>query len=64
MPHENFVKFLRTQIDELEKTGTTKGAEQVVVKVKRAKGERGPRYRLAGYDKKKFISHLSHFFLD
>lgn len=63
MPHENFVSFLREQIDELEKTGTTKGAEQVVVKIKRSKEDRGPRYRLAGYDKKNFIRMNANSYL-
>ena len=63
MPHENFVNSLRRQLDELEKTGTGKGAEQVVVKVKRAKDERGPRYRLEGYDKKSFIRMNANSYL-
>ncbi|MEZ5359260.1 MAG: aminotransferase class I/II-fold pyridoxal phosphate-dependent enzyme [Candidatus Zixiibacteriota bacterium] len=63
MPSKNFSAFLQGQIDELVQTGTAKGAELVVVKVKKAKDNRGPRFRLDGYEDKNFIRMNSNSYL-
>lgn len=63
MPYSNFVKYLHQQIKDLEQTGTTKGHEQIIVRVKKSKGDFGPRYKLAGFDKKDFIRMNANSYL-
>ncbi len=63
MPYENFSNYLQGQIDEQVKTGTAKGAELVVTKVKKAKENRGPRFRLDGYGDQNFIRMNSNSYL-
>lgn len=54
---------MQGQIDELVQTGTAKGAENVVVKVKKAKDKRGPRFRLDGCGDQNFIRMNSNSYL-
>jgi glycine C-acetyltransferase len=63
MPLTNFTQQLQKEIDELVAAGTAKGAEQVVVKVKKAQGEKGPRFFLEGYGDREFIRMNSNSYL-
>ncbi len=63
MPVENFARYLQEQVDELVKFGITKGDEQVVVKVKKAKDDHGPRFLLDGHGDKEFIRMNSNSYL-
>ncbi len=48
MPSDRLTEVLDRHVTELDSAGTAKGAETVVVGVKRAEGDRGPRFLLAG----------------
>jgi glycine C-acetyltransferase len=50
-------------VEGLEKAGTAKGAETVVVGVKPASGDRGPRFLLAGEGDREFIRMNSNSYL-
>ncbi|MEE9441444.1 MAG: aminotransferase class I/II-fold pyridoxal phosphate-dependent enzyme [candidate division Zixibacteria bacterium] len=63
MPYERFSRYLQTQIDELNATGTAKGKELVVTEVIKADGKRGPRFKLDGYGDKEFIRMNSNSYL-
>lgn len=63
MPVENFARYLQEQVDDLVKSGITKGDEQVVVKVKKAGDGRGPRFLLDGYGEREFIRMNSNSYL-
>ncbi|MCK5127358.1 MAG: aminotransferase class I/II-fold pyridoxal phosphate-dependent enzyme [candidate division Zixibacteria bacterium] len=63
MPYSNFSKFLQEQIDDLKTTGTTKGAELVVVSVKKATNDSGPRFYLDGFKDQEFIRMNSNSYL-
>jgi glycine C-acetyltransferase len=63
MPVENFARFVQEQVDELARSGITKGDEQVVVKVKKARDGRGPRFLLEGYGDREFIRMNSNSYL-
>ncbi|MDZ7780702.1 MAG: aminotransferase class I/II-fold pyridoxal phosphate-dependent enzyme [Gemmatimonadota bacterium] len=54
---------LRAQVDELENAGTAKGAETVVVGVKPARGDHGPRFLLEGEGEREFIRMNSNSYL-
>ena len=63
MPLARFSAFLKKEVDNLKQAGTTKGAEQVVVNVDRAKGKRGPRFFLKGFGRQEFIRMNSNSYL-
>ncbi len=63
MPYERFVGALQQQIDEIRQAGTSKAGEQVIVKVKKAKDDHGPRYRLDGFGKQEFIRMNANSYL-
>jgi len=63
MPLDSFVTQLKSDLADLEKTGTTKGAEQVVTRVIPANGGKGPRFQLSGYDNKEFIRMNANSYL-
>ncbi|MFQ6008981.1 MAG: aminotransferase class I/II-fold pyridoxal phosphate-dependent enzyme [Candidatus Zixiibacteriota bacterium] len=63
MPLTNFTRELQKQIDEIEQAGTAKGAEQVVVRIKKPQGQKGPRFFLDGLGNKEFIRMNSNSYL-
>jgi len=63
MPVEHFARFLQEQVDELMQAGTAKGNEQIVVGVKKARDDRGPRFLLDGYGDRQFIRMNSNSYL-
>ncbi len=63
MPLNNFTADLKKQLDELYRTGTAKGAEQVVIKIQKASGNKGPRFFLKGFGDKEFIRMNSNSYL-
>ncbi|MEW5994162.1 MAG: aminotransferase class I/II-fold pyridoxal phosphate-dependent enzyme [Candidatus Zixiibacteriota bacterium] len=63
MPLSNFARDLQAGIDELNKAGTAKGTEQVVVRVKKSDSPKGPRFFLEGYGDKEFIRMNSNSYL-
>src|SRR5690554_3592458 len=63
MPLERVAKVLDDHVRELEQRGTAKGAESVVTSVVPPKGERGPRFRLAGEGDREFIRMNSNSYL-
>jgi len=63
MPIDRLDTVLRAHLTSLEDAGTAKGAESVVVAVRPAEGERGPRFLLAGEGDKEFIRMNSNSYL-
>lgn len=63
MPLDRISHALDTHVRSLEETGIAKGAEAVVVGVKRAAGARGPRFLLAGQGDREFIRMNSNSYL-
>jgi len=63
LAYERFAASLLKQVEDLKKTGTTKGNEQVVVGVIKPTGEFGFRYFLDGYDNQEFIRMNSNSYL-
>src|SRR3954471_5592345 len=63
MPIEKLVKELEAQLADLDRTGTGKGSEHVVVAVKPAQGGRGPRFLLDGFGERQFIRMNSNSYL-
>jgi glycine C-acetyltransferase len=63
MPADRLRKVLLEHVAGLEEAGTAKGDETVVVGVKRAKGDRGPRFLLKGEGDKEFIRMNSNSYL-
>ncbi len=63
MPLDRLGAVLTAHVDSLEKAGTAKGAEHVVVGVKQAAGERGPRFLLEGQGDKEFIRLNSNSYM-
>ena len=63
MPADRLTTVLKDHVAGLEAAGTAKGAETVVVGVKRAEGERGPRFLLAGEGDKEFMRMNSNSYL-
>jgi glycine C-acetyltransferase len=63
MPNDRLVAVLREQVASLERAGTAKGAEAVVVAVRPAEGGRGPRFLLEGAGDKEFIRMNSNSYL-
>ncbi len=50
MPHDRLDAALLAQVDDLNKAGTAKGSESVIIDIVAPSGASGPRYRLAGAD--------------
>ena len=63
MPIHRLAPVLREHVDSLDNAGTAKGAESVVVAVRRADGARGPRFLLAGEGDREFIRMNSNSYL-
>ena len=54
---------LRAELDELQRTGTSKGAEMVITKVIPAEDKRGPRFLIDGFGAKEFLKMNSNSYL-
>jgi len=63
MPADRLTAVLQDHVEGLEVAGTAKGAETVVVGVKPAAGERGPRFLLSGEGDKEFMRMNSNSYL-
>ncbi len=63
MPVDRLRTVLRNHVASLEEAGTAKGEEKVVVAVKPAQGDRGPRFLLRGEGDKEFIRMNSNSYL-
>jgi len=63
MPVDRLADVLREQVASLERAGTAKGAESVVVAVRPPEGTSGPRVLLAGEGDKEFIRMNSNSYL-
>lgn len=63
MPHDNFIKQLKAEVDELNSSGTAKGAEFVVTAVIAPSGDKGTRIKLDGYGDKEFVRMNSNSYL-
>jgi glycine C-acetyltransferase len=63
MPIDRLTTALQDHVAALEEAGTAKGAETVVVGVRRAEGNRGPRFLLDGEGDKEFIRMNSNSYL-
>jgi glycine C-acetyltransferase len=63
MPIHRLDTVLREHVASLERSGTAKGKEAVVVAVRPAEGDRGPRFLLEGEGDKEFIRMNSNSYL-
>jgi glycine C-acetyltransferase len=63
MPVDRLTTVLENHVAGLAEAGTAKGAETVVVGVKRAEGDRGPRFLLEGEGDKEFLRMNSNSYL-
>jgi len=63
MPLDRLSAALDSDVAQLEEAGTAKGSESVVVGVKRADGDRGPRFLLEGEGEKEFMRMNSNSYL-
>ncbi|MCK4296158.1 MAG: aminotransferase class I/II-fold pyridoxal phosphate-dependent enzyme [Candidatus Marinimicrobia bacterium] len=63
MPLSRLSKTLENQLKDLKESGRAKGKEKVIVRVKKAEGEKGPRYFLEGWNDKEFIKMNSNSYL-
>lgn len=63
MPVDRLHQTLSHHLDMLRERGTTKGKESVIVRVDRAKGDRGPRYFLEGEGERPFLKMNSNNYL-
>jgi glycine C-acetyltransferase len=63
MPLDRLSRALEAHVASLDEAGTSKGKESVVVAVKRAEGDRGPRFLLEGEGDKEFIRMNSNSYL-
>jgi len=63
MPLSHLSKTLENQLKDLKESGRAKGKEKVIVRVKKAEGEKGPRYFLEGWNDKEFIKMNSNSYL-
>ncbi|NOY88243.1 MAG: aminotransferase class I/II-fold pyridoxal phosphate-dependent enzyme [FCB group bacterium] len=59
----NFEKRLQKEIENLQQNGLAKGDEQVVTKVVKPQGDKGPRFFLEGYGEKEFIRMNANSYL-
>ncbi len=63
MTLSRLLKVLDNQLKDLKESGRAKGKEKIIVKVKKAEGEKGPRYLLEGWGDKEFIKMNSNSYL-
>ena len=63
MPHGRLEDLLTSKVGDLEKSGTLKGREAVVVGVVPAQGGKGPRYLLEGQGERPFLRMNSNSYL-
>jgi glycine C-acetyltransferase len=63
MPVDRLTTVLENHVASLEEAGTAKGAESVVVGVRRAADDRGPRFLLEGEGEKEFMRMNSNSYL-
>ncbi len=63
MPMDRLQEALDMHVAGLEEAGTAKGAEAVVTEVRRAAGDRGPRFLLQGEGDREFIRMNSNSYL-
>ena len=63
MPVDRLSVALKNHVARLEEAGTAKGAETVVVGVKRAEGRKGPRFLLQGEGDKEFMRMNSNSYM-
>ena len=63
MPLDRVSAVLSAHVQSLEKAGTAKGSEHVVVAVKPPEGDRGPRFLLEGQGDKEFIRMNSNSYM-
>ena len=63
MPLDRIAGVLEAHVAGLHEAGTAKGAETVVTGVRRAEGDRGPRFLLEGEGDKRFIRMNSNSYL-
>jgi len=63
MPLDNFIQSLSETVRQLRESGAAKGAEQVVVRVQKPQGKKGPRFFLEGYGEREFIRMNSNSYL-
>ncbi len=63
MPLDRLSNVLDAHVTGLEEAGTAKGAEKIVVGVKPAEGDRGPRFLLQGEGDKEFIRLNSNSYM-
>lgn len=63
MPLDRLSTVLDAHVRGLEEAGTAKGAEHVVVAVKRPEGDRGPRFLLQGQGEREFIRMNSNSYM-
>ena len=60
---KGFEDALNNEVTELQTKGTAKGKEAIIVDVKKATGEKGPRYFLKGHGDKEFLRLNSNSYL-
>ena len=60
---DNLEKVLSETLKELKDAGRSKGKEYIITKVKKAEGEKGPRYFLMGKSEQEFIRMNSNSYL-
>jgi glycine C-acetyltransferase len=63
MPLDRLSPVLEAHVAGLEKAGTAKGTEHVVVAVRPPSGDRGPRFLLRGHGEKEFIRMNSNSYM-
>ncbi len=63
MPMDRMEQVLTAHVSGLEEAGTAKGAEAVVTEVRRASGDRGPRFLLKGEGNREFLRMNSNSYL-
>jgi glycine C-acetyltransferase len=63
MPVDRLSEVLTAHVEALDEAGTSKGEESVVVGVRRAEGDRGPRFLLSGEGDKEFMRMNSNSYL-
>ena len=63
MPADRLLETLSLEIDEMRRSGTLKGEEDVTCEVLPPRDRRGPRYRIEGYGDQAFIKMNSNSYL-
>lgn len=63
MARKRLEKILDQNLEELYSSGRAKGKEKVIINVKKAEGNKGPRYFLEGYDNREFIKMNANSYL-